>query len=169
MEELVRLIHAYLMAGLDAHEGCLWILPPLLAPIAATTSLQRTIPLVHDYLRTGQLELIPCCDWYHPQAALDADRIVARCAEKLRQGASRFAGLRVTGDASWVTSAKERAQFIAYERCVQEAATSMNVLALCTYPGAAWGPADTVTVLEAHSAVLIPDSDGWQAVPVHPA
>ena len=164
--ELERLIHAYLKTGLDAHEGCLWILPSGLTSVAATTSLQRTIPLVYDYLRTGQLELIPCCDWYYPQAVLDAKRIVARCAEKLHQVASRFAGLRVTGDASWVTSAEQRAQFIAYEGCVQKAAKSRNVLALCTYPSAAWGPTDTVKVLEAHSAVLLPDADGWQAFPV---
>ena len=102
--ELQGLVNAYIQVGLEDQEGCLWILPHWLTPSAATTALQRVIPLVHDYLRMGQLELIPCADWYGLHAPLDTKQILADCSRKIAQVASRFVGLRVTGDSSWVQS-----------------------------------------------------------------
>ncbi len=65
--DLHMLTCSFIETGLADHEGCLWILPPWLSPPSATMLLQRTIPYVHDYLLTGQLELIPSYEWYRPE------------------------------------------------------------------------------------------------------
>lgn len=162
--EFQRLVISYIQAGLDDHEGCLWILPPSLASYTATTALQRAIPQVHDYLRTGQLELIPCTEWYGLQAAWDTNRILAECSRKVAQVASRFAGLRLTGDSSWVQSADQRAQFVAYECAVNKATATANVLTLCTYPVADLTAADMLRVLVNHGSILLPDGLEWRKV-----
>lgn len=162
--ELQRLLTAYIHTGLADHEGCLWVLPPSLNVTAATLFLQQTIPQVHDYLRTGQLELVSSYDWYRPDAPLDAERILARCRQKMTQVAAHFVGLRVTGDCSWVQSDEQRAQFIAYEHGVNEATRSANILALCTYPAAAWSSRDMFKVFECHCSVLLSTKHGWQTV-----
>ena len=46
---------SFIEAGLEDHEGCLWILSVWLSAWDATTALQRPIPQIHDYMRTGQL------------------------------------------------------------------------------------------------------------------
>lgn len=162
--EFQRLVISYIQAGLDDHEGCLWILPRSLASYTATTALQRAIPQVHDYLRTGQLELIPCTEWYGLHTTWDTNRILADCSRKVAQVASRFAGLRVTGDWSWVQSADQRAQFVVYERAIHKAAETANVLALCTYSVADLTASDMLGVLESHGSILLADRLEWRKV-----
>lgn len=154
---------SYIQTGLDDHEGCLWILSPSLTPLMATTALQRTIPHVHDHLRAGQLELIPSWDWYHLRASLDAEQPFAACSRKLDQRAARFEGLRVTGDLSWVESTEQWAQCIAYERMISRVCTSVNVLALCTYPAAS-EDSEMVRLFDCHHSILRADLLGWRKI-----
>lgn len=163
--ELQQLMFAYLHAGLQDHEGCLWVLPPWLTPTEATTALQWVIPQVYDYLSTGQLELIPAADWYGGQGPMDLQRIIADGRYKIAQMSARFAGLRVAGDSSWVQSPDQRAQFVQYERIIQDTVQAANVLVLCTYPAAGWSPPDMLNVLMNHRSVLcLTSEDGGKSM-----
>ena len=77
--------------------------------------------------------------------------------------APRFAGLRMTGDTSWLQSPDQRAQFLDYEHKVGQATDKANIVALCTYPAATWGPTDMLKVLECHDS-LLSGQRGWQIV-----
>jgi hypothetical protein len=128
-------------------------------------ALQRVVPQVYDYLNSGQLELIPSADWYRWSDPIDTQQIFAECRRKIAQVSSRFVGLRVTGDSSWVQTAEQRAHFVKYERVVDEAVATAPVLALCTYPAADSTPHDMLNVLTNHRAVLLPDDEaGWRQV-----
>ena len=164
--ELQSLMNAYLHRGLQDHEGCLWILPPWHTPTTATTALQWAIPQVYDYLSTGQLELVPSVDWYGRSGAMDLQRIVADGRDKIARMAARFPGLRVAGDSSWVQSPEQQAQFVEYERVVDEMVQAGNILALCTYPAAGWSAGDMLNVFTNHRSVLLPGEPGWRQVDV---
>ena len=165
-KELQQLVSSYLRAGLEDQECCLWVLPPSLSPSDAVNVLQREIPHIRDYLQTGQLELIPCHEWYLPNGTMETERILAAWGSKVAQAASRFVGLRVTGDTSWLQSKDQRDQFIAYERAVSDASANTNIIALCTYPAAAWNPDEMLLVMQCHRSVLLPGLGGWKKVDV---
>jgi hypothetical protein len=165
--QLHQLVAAYLSRGLQDHEGCLWILPPWHSLTTATVTLQRTIPKVFDYLATVQLELISSAEWYGWPEPMDIARICAEGRDKIRRLSARFAGLRVVGDLSWVTSPEQRAQVLDYEGVVDEVVQETNVLALCTYPATdSSSPADRQEVLTHHQSVLLPNQVGWSLVDV---
>ena len=162
--ELRQLVSAYFHTGLKDHEGCLWILPPWHTPTTATTALQWVIPQVYDFLATGQLELIPSADWYGWPGPMDIPRICADGRDKIGRMSARFAGLRVAGDSSWVTSPDQRAHFVEYERVVDETVREAKVVALCTYPAVDWSPPGMLSVFQNHQSVLLPSEDGWRQV-----
>lgn len=162
--ELQRLVSSYVRAGLEDQECCVWVLPPSLSPAEAMMALQRDIPQIDEYLQTGQMEFLPCHEWYLPNGTIEIDRLLAAWQRKVDQAAVRFAGLRVTGDTSWLRSKVERDQFLAYEQAVRDAAADINLIALCTYPAAAWTVEDMLTVMQSHQSVLLPGSTGWTKV-----
>ena len=164
--ELHIIARSYIETGLRDHEGCLWILPPSLSVSAAIVLLQRTIPKVHDYLLTGQLDLLSFQDWYHPEGSKNADAIVETCLRKIVRVAPRFSGFRVTGDVAWLESPTQRTQFLAYEHKVTEAVGKADIVALCTYPAEAWSPPDILHVFECHDSVLLIDQTGWEEVKI---
>jgi hypothetical protein len=155
--ELQQLVSVYVRAGLEDHECCVWVLPPSLSPPEAVMALQRDIPDLDHYLQTGQLELIPCY-WYLSNGTIEIDRLLAAWQSKVDEAAVRFAGLRVTGDTSWLQSKDQRDQFLAYEQAVRDAAANINIIALCAYPSAAWNSDDMLTVMRSHQSVLLPGS-----------
>jgi hypothetical protein len=63
-------------------------------------------------------------------------------------------------------TADQRAQFVEYERVINETVQAANVLTLCTYPAAGWSPPDMLSVFTHHESVLLPDKRGWRKVDV---
>ena len=162
--ELQQLVSSYIYAGLEDQECCVWVLPPSLTPSDAVMELQRDIPHLDQYLKRGQLELIPCYQWYLSSGTIEVDKLLAAWQSKVNQAADRFAGLRVTGDTSWLQSKEQRDQFLAYEQAVRDAATDINLIALCTYPSAAWTADDMLAVMQSHRSLLLAGSTGWKKV-----
>ena len=165
--ELKQLLSSYFQAGLEDHEGCLWILPPWLTPTTATMTLQRVTPQVYDYLATAQLELIPSADWYGWQDAMNLERIIADGRDKITRMSARFTGLRIAGDTSWAKSPSQRAQLVEYERVVDKTVQAAKILAMCPYPAADWSPADMLNVFTNHQSVLLPHQRGWSQIDLH--
>jgi MEDS: MEthanogen/methylotroph, DcmR Sensory domain len=162
--DLQQLVSAYISAGLEDQECCVWVLPPTLTPSAAVIELQRDIPSLDCYLESGQLELIPWYEWYLSNGTIQIERLLTAWKNKVNQGAARFVGLRVTGDTSWLQSKEQRDQFLGYEQAIRDAATDINLIALCTYPAAAWTSDDMLEVMQSHRALLLAGSTGWKTV-----
>jgi hypothetical protein len=126
--------------------------------------LEPDIPYLDQFLKSGQLELIPCYDWYLSNDTIEIDRLLIAWKTKVDQAAARFTGLRVTGDTSWLESKEQRKQFLVYEQAVRDAASNINLIALCTYPSAAWTADDMLAVMESHRSLLLAGSTGWKMV-----
>ena len=165
--ELCQLITPYFQAGLGDGECCVWITGPSLSEEEALESLQRSLPQVRDYLQTGQLEIWPYTQWYMVNGCFRSDAVLAAWVSKLNQATHRgFAGLRVAGDASWLSSREQRQEFMIYEQKVTTTASAQRLLALCTYPSSAWVPEEMLQVMQCHKSILLPGSGGWKAVDV---
>jgi hypothetical protein len=165
--ELRQLLTHYFQAGLANGECCVWITSPSLPEGDALEALQLSMPRVRDYLGTGQLEILPYTQWYVDNGIFRSDAILTAWLTKLHNATQRgFAGLRVAGDASWLSSREQRHEFIAYEQKVTDAASAQRILALCTCPSAAWIPEDMLQVMQCHRSVLLPSSGGWKSIDV---
>jgi hypothetical protein len=167
LAELRQLIVPYVQAGLEDGECCMWIPALPLTQSEALRDLEEVIPDAEGYSKNEQLQIIPCTDWYLSDGMMDCERVLkawhARLESALRRG---FAGLRVAGDAGWIETKQQRDAFLAYEQIVTDAATNKRMMAICTYPAAAWNPDDMLNVMQCHHSVVLRGSAGWKAVPV---
>ncbi len=165
--ELRQLLTPYFQAGLGDGECCVWITGPSVTEGEALESLQRSMPDAGHYVETGQLEILPYTQWYVKDGKFRPDAVLTAWLTKLHHATSRgFAGLRVAGDAAWLSSKEQRQEFITYEHQVTNAATAQRLLALCAYPSAAWVPEDMLKVMQCHKSLLLPGSGGWKAIDV---
>jgi hypothetical protein len=165
--ELRQLLTAYFHAGLTDGECCIWITGPSLNGEEALESLQRSMPAIADYFKTGQLEIVPHTQWYETDGVFRSEAVLRAWFDKLQRSSRHgFTGLRVAGDASWLSSRQQRRDFISYEQQVTAAASEQRLLALCTYPSAAWVPEEMLQVMLSHNSVLLPGSGGWKAIDV---
>jgi hypothetical protein len=165
--ELRQLLTLYFQTGLSDGECCVWITGPSLSGEEALESLQRSTPGISDYLETGQLEILPHTSWYVTDGVFCSETVLRAWFEKLHQAIQRgFTGLRVAGDASWLSSGDQRREFISYEHQVTKTAAAQRLLALCTYPSAAWVPEEMLQVMQCYTSVLLSGLGGWKAIDV---
>jgi len=74
--DLLSILVPYFKAGLDAHEFCFWITSPPLSVDDAKKALAKAIPNLDDYLRKGQLEIVPHSQWYIEDGEFRPDRVL---------------------------------------------------------------------------------------------
>jgi hypothetical protein len=134
--ELEAAIVPFLADGLlRSNERCLWITAPPLEGEDAIAALERSVPDVGDCIRRGQLEIFDYRSWYCRGGSFDAATVVGCWLAEERQAlADGYAGLRVTGNMSWLDSAEVVAAFSAYEKTMQECAGGRRITCLCSYP-----------------------------------
>jgi hypothetical protein len=161
--DLRRLVSAYLQAGLEDGEACLWVLPSGTTVQDAIDFLRPIFTDLARYMYTRQLELIPCDEGCYPTSIFGTESTLA-WSNRVLQATAFFGGLRVAGDTSWLQSKYKWDQFIAYERQVRTAAQQTRIIALCTYPAAAWNPDEMLSVMRCHGSVLLPHQHGWKTV-----
>ena len=86
-----------------------------------------------EYLRKGQIEIIPYDEWYMLGGTFNDDRVLAGWVSKLEQALARgYAGLRLTGNTFWLER-NHWQDFTEYEAKVNDVIGKYRMLALCTY------------------------------------
>lgn len=80
---------------------------PPISEADALHALERAIPHAHEFVMSGQLEIISCSQWYFLDEIIQAGRILEAWPSKMSQAARCFAGLRVAGDTSWLQSQEQ--------------------------------------------------------------
>src|SRR5687768_12415028 len=94
--ELRQLLTAYFHAGLTDGECCIWITGPSLNGEEALESLQRSMPAIADYFKTGQLEIVPHTQWYETDGVFRSEAVLRAWFDKLQRSSRHgFTGLRV--------------------------------------------------------------------------
>lgn len=162
--DLLELLVPYFAAGLKNNEFCLWITASPLGPEEAERALAAVVPDLKERKKRGQLEIIPYDRWYTASGRFDVNKALKKCVEtETRVMGGGYAGLRVTGNASWLDDGSW-GSFLGYERAVDEAIDGHRMLALCAYPMKKCLLPDLVEVLDTHEYALARSRGVWRKI-----
>ena len=123
----------FFAAGLVHGERCIWIASDPMPAAEARHALRAVVPDLDERERRGQIEILDHHDWYLRQGELTPEAVIdgwlVREQAALRDG---YAGLRISGNTSFVTQA-QWAEFADYEARVHAAFHGRRIIALCSY------------------------------------
>jgi C4-dicarboxylate-specific signal transduction histidine kinase len=163
-DDLVDTLISYCKSGLERGEYCLWIVAEPLTIDEATHALKHAVPDLERYLADSRLELASARDWFLQGGSFDGTRLTRSWYEKLASVSARgYAGMRVTGDTTWLTT-KDWRHFCDYEDGLNEVIGNQRLAVLCTYPLAACGAPQILDVVRTHQFVLARRHGNWDVV-----
>lgn len=152
-KDLIDILVPYFKAGLENNEFCLWI-----------TSETISVPDFDQYLKRGQMEIIPHNKWYLQDGVFNSNKVFKNGTEKLNQAqALGYNGLRGAGDAAWLKKRDWR-KFADYERKVNAPLNQSPILALCTYPLDKCSADEVIDVVYNHQFALIRRNGKWEVI-----
>lgn len=168
-EELAAVLVPYFAAGLRNRERCIWIAAAPLDAAGARLALSEARVDVDAALAEGSLILRDFSEWYAEGETLRGAAVVDFwLAEEARALAEGYAGIRITGNVSFLTP-ETWSVFMEYEDRVQKAFSGRRIVTLCTYPLDGCGAANVLDVVHRHSCTLEHPDEGWQILTRIPA
>ena len=161
-DQLAAALVPYFAAGLRANERCIWIAAEPLGAAHAKLGLMEAGVDVGAALGSGALVVRDFSEWYAEGGRLRGTEVVRYwLAEEERALAEGYAGLRITGNVSFLTP-ETWATFMDYEEAVNRTFAGRRIVTLCTYPGHACAAAQTLEVVRRHTCALERPDEGWQ-------
>jgi C4-dicarboxylate-specific signal transduction histidine kinase len=162
--DLLDTLISYCKTGLESEEYCLWIVAEPLTIEEATGALKDAVPDLDRYLADSRLEIASASDWFLQGNTFDGKRVTSDWYEKLARVSARgYAGMRVTGDTTWLAK-KDWRHFCDYEEGLNEVIGNQRLAVLCTYPLAACGALEILDVVRTHQFVLARRHGSWDIV-----
>jgi hypothetical protein len=162
--DLLDILVPYFKAGLEGNEYCMWVTSEPLSVEDARKAIKKAVPLFEDYVKKGQIEIIPYNQWYTRGGSFKEERVlngwVGRLNSALKKG---FDGLRLTGNTFWIEK-KDWKAFTDYEATVDSVIGKYKMLAICTYSLKKCGVAEIVDVVKNHEFALAMTHGKWQVV-----
>ena len=163
-DDLIEILVPYFAEGLRNNEFCMWVTSPPLDASEAREALERAVPNLNDYVKRGQIAIVPYWEWYLKGGEFNADRVLQGWVEKETAALNRgFEGLRLTGNTFWVERDLWKS-FAEYEAAVNAVIPLHRVIALCTYSLEKCIGTDVVDVLKNHVGILIRKGEIWHFV-----
>ncbi|SDJ35676.1 Histidine kinase-, DNA gyrase B-, and HSP90-like ATPase [Bradyrhizobium sp. Rc2d] len=163
-EDLLDSLIAYCKSGLGREEYCLWIVAEPLTIEEATAALKAAVPDLDRHLADSRMEIVSARDWFLPGGTFDGKRLTDAWYEKLARVSARgYAGMRVTGDTTWL-SKKDWGHWCDYEDGLNEVIGNQSLAVLCTYPLATCGAPEILDVVRTHQFVLARRHGNWDIV-----
>jgi hypothetical protein len=163
-QDLIDILVPYLKAGLENSEFCMWVTSEPLMVTEAQEAMRGAVEDFDEYLRRGQIEIIPYGEWYLLGGKFDDDRVLAGWVDKLEQALARgYYGLRLTGNTFWLERNHWQA-FTEYEAKVNDVIGKYRMMAICTYClDKCDGPA-VIDVVKNHQFALIKQEGKWDII-----
>ena len=162
--DLLETLVSYCKAGLENQEFCMWVVAEPLTGQDATHALKKAVPDFDQYLADHSIEIVAAHDWYLHDGTFDLNRVIAGWREKLARASARgYAGVRVTGDTSWLKT-KDWKDFCEYEESLNQAVANQRLAALCTYPLATCGAAEILDVVRTHQFAVTRRRGSWDVI-----
>src|SRR5260370_16602166 len=153
-EDLLDTLVSYCKSGLESEEYCLWIVAEPLRIEDATGALKDAVPALDRYVEDSRLEIAWARDWFLPGGTFDGKKLIAAWYEKLAGVSARgYAGMRVTGDTTWLTK-KDWSHFCDYEDGLNEVIGNQRLAVLCTSHLAPGGPLHIIDGVRTHQCGL---------------
>src|SRR2546428_4964413 len=163
-EDLLDTLISYCKSGLESEEYCLWIVAEPLRTEEATDALKDAVPDLDRYLADSRVEMASAGDWFLQGNTFDGKRVTSEWYEKLARVSARgYAGMRVTGDTTWLAK-KDWGHFCDYEEGLNEVIGNQRLAVLCTYPLAVCGAPQILDVVRTHQFVLARRYGSWDVV-----
>src|SRR5262245_33183629 len=163
-DDLLNTVISYCKSGLESEEYCMWIVAEPLTIEEAQDALKDAVPDLDRYLADSRLEIARARDWFLQGGTFDGNRVTGGWYEKLARVSARgYAGIRVTGDTTWLTK-KDWRHFCDYEDGLNEVIGNQRLAVLCTYPLAGCGAPQILDVVRTHQFVLARRHGSWDVV-----
>jgi signal transduction histidine kinase len=163
-EDLLDTLIAYCKSGLGKEEYCLWIVAEPLTIEEAIAALKAAVPDLDRHLADSRMEIASARDWFLQGGTFDGKRLTDAWYEKLARVSARgYAGMRVTGDTTWLAK-KDWGHFCDYEDGLNEVIGNQSLAVLCTYPLATCGAPEILDVVRTHQFVLARRHGNWDIV-----
>jgi hypothetical protein len=163
-EDLVAALVPFFAAGLRNNERCIWITARPLHALEAIAELEKAVPDACAAIASGALVVRDYDDWYAEAGSLRGNQVVDLwLAEENRALAGGYAGLRITGNVTFLRS-EEWELFMEYEELVNKAFQGRRIVTLCTYSLDTCGPAEVFDVVRRHMGALERPDEGWQVL-----
>src|SRR5947207_4751918 len=127
-------------------------------------ALKDKVSDLDHYLADSRLEIASARDWFLQGGTFDGKRLTDAWYEKLARVSARgYAGMRVTGDTTWLAK-KDWGHFCDYEDGLNEVIGNQSLAVLCTYPLATCGAPEILDVVRTHQFVLARRHGNWDIV-----
>ncbi len=161
--ELADALVPFFAAGLRANERCIWITAEPFPAQDAKAALAQTGMDVQDAIARGALAVRDYDDWYAKSGTLQGNQVMDLWLEEERRAlADGYAGLRITGNVTFLRAATEWDVFMEYEELINRAFRSRRIVTLCTYHLEQCGASEVMDVMRRHSCTLDRPDHGWQ-------
>jgi PAS domain S-box-containing protein len=163
-KDLIDILVPYFKAGLEDNEFCMWVTSEPLVLAEAEEAMRKTVNDFDEYLRRGQIEIIPYNEWYLLGGTFDDDRVLNGWVSKLEQALARgYSGLRLTGNTFWLERNHWQA-FTEYEAKVNDVIGKYRMLAICTYCLDKCDGTAVIDVVKNHQFALIKQEGKWDII-----
>jgi PAS domain S-box-containing protein len=163
-QDLIDILVPYFKAGLENNEFCMWVTSEPLMVAEAQEAMREATKDFDEYLRQGQIEIIPYHEWYLLGGTFNDDRVLADWINKLEQALAKgYAGLRLTGNTFWLERNHWQA-FTEYEAKVNNVIGKYRMIAICTYCLDKCDGAAVIDVVRNHQFALVKQEGRWDIV-----
>jgi signal transduction histidine kinase len=160
-QDLIDVLVPYFKAGLENNEFCMWITSEPLNQKNAESAIRKVIPDFDEYLKKGQIEILPYDEWYLKQGSFNWQRVKQGWIDKLSQALTMdYAGIRITGNTVWIKKGLWR-DFTDYEHQINESIGRYRIIALCAYCLEKCSPSEIIDVVNNHQLALIKENGKW--------
>ena len=159
--DLIDILVPYFAAGLRNNEFCIWVTSPPLDMEEAYTALREAAPDLEQYVKKGQIEILPYTDWYLLGGEFNADRVLNLWVEREKRALEQgFEGLRASGNTFWLERKLWRS-FVEYEAKINEVIGEHRMIVLCAYSLQKCTSSDVIEVIRNHQSTLVRKGKSW--------
>ena len=163
-EDLVEALVPFFIAGLHGNERCIWITAEPLDGEGARLELQKAGFDVDAAIRSGALTIQDYSEFYLKAPGMKSSQVAELwLAEEERALEEGYSGLRITGNASFLTP-ETWPDFMDYEEVVHRAFQGRRIISLCSYHARRVAASNVLDVVRRHSCALDRPDEGWQVV-----
>ncbi|MDI6896487.1 MEDS domain-containing protein [Methanocella conradii] len=163
-DDLADMLIRYFAAGLKNDEFCMCIASEPLKADDMIERMRAAIPGFDEYLKKGQIKVIPYTEWYLVDGVFDDRRVLKGWVDKLNAIlAMGYSGLRLSGNAFWLENPLWKS-FMDYEREINETIGQYRIIALCTYPVDSCGASEIIDVANVHQFSMVRKEGEWKLI-----
>lgn len=166
--DLLDILVPYFRSGLDNNEYCLLVVSEPLTEDEVIRALTRAVPDFGRHLADHNIEILPHDQWYLRNGVPDIEGVIDGWTGKLDEAlANGYAGIRVSGDTSWIQERGRKGSH-EYERKIDGLIAGRCAMLLCTYPIGLRGAAEAFDIAQTHQFALA-SRQGTMAIVESPA